>query len=417
MFFIRSAVLLFLCQCIVSQPVQHKPHKVSLKKQAFPTDLDAVSSMGQIGHSFMVVKEKQVGYRHGSGYYGSITIGRPAQPFNVVFDTGSADIWVVSSDCSTEDVCSRHRQFKHSRSHSYVELGDNSGFEEESTEEDQEEEEEETEIEVRYGTGQVRAKLGRDTINVAGLMLEDQVFGEATSLSRDFVGTPFDGIFGLGLADLSSTSNSGFGGSRDDASAHLPPFYNMVQQGLLDEPVFAIYTQQNGGEIDFGGIDPDRFRGDVVFADVIDTGYWMVRINDIKYGEQEFSGRDAIIDSGTTLIITTPEDAERFHKQIPGALSNGDTTWSIPCHTVHALEPLVLTISGVPLTIRPEDYVLLPMNPKSAMCLSGIAGQMLGSSHPNTWILGDVFMKNFYTIFDLGHRRVGFAEAVPDPTI
>ncbi|KAG0175490.1 hypothetical protein DFQ28_000088 [Apophysomyces sp. BC1034] len=368
----------------------------------------------------MVVKERQVGYRHGSGYYGSITIGEPAQPFNVVFDTGSADIWVVSSNCATRDVCDHHRKFAQSKSRSYVELEDDSGSDEEGDEDEDEEDGEDEiadQIEVRYGTGQVQAKLGRDTVNVAGLTLEGQVVGEATSLSRDFVGTPFDGIFGLGLADLSSVSSGSGRDSNADGLSHLPPFYNMVREGLLDEPLFAIYTQQNGGEIDFGGIDPDRFDGDIIFADVIDTGYWMVRIDNVEYGEQRFGGRNAIIDSGTTLIITTPEDAQSFHEQIPGALNNGDTTWSIPCHIVHSLDALVLTINGVPLIIQPEEYVLLPMNPKSAMCLSGVAGQSLGSNRSNTWILGDVFMKNFYTIFDLGQRRVGFAEAVPDPTI
>lgn len=172
---------------------------------------------------------------------------------------------------------------------------DESGDDEEDNDDEEEEEDDDegggdearkSNIDVWYGTGHITANLGVDTVTVAGLTIPNQVLADATSLSTDFVASPFDGIFGLGLAGLSSSP------------PYMPPFYSMVNHSLLDAPVFAFYTTADAGEIDFGGIDSSRYTGDLMYAPAIDDKYWMVQLDSFDFGGQQFGPRRAIVDSG-----------------------------------------------------------------------------------------------------------------------
>ncbi|KAG1379752.1 hypothetical protein G6F61_004663 [Rhizopus arrhizus] len=374
-----KSILFFglLLSITCASPTQPKKQfKIGLKKVTYSKE--DLSSLQGRPVSYLV-KQDQKAYNHGSGYYGEISIGTPPQPFQVVFDTGSADLWVISSDCRNA-VCQSHpTAYDADRSSTF--------------------EDEEAYTQIEYGTGSVYGQLGRDQVQLGSsepLTIDHQAFIHILSLSRDFVGTPFQGIFGLGLPRIASSEQD-------------PPVISMVLQGVIDQPVFAIYSQHEAGEIDFGGIDNDRFVGQLRFVDVIDHGYWMIQLVGAQFDDLYYPKRKAIVDSGSTLIIMPKKDAEIYHRRVPGAVKNGDGTWSFPCQNIQLLEPLILHTQNGPLVLPPEALFLTPMYPTSRMCLSGVSGQKVQS-----WVLGDVFLKHFYTVFDIGRRQIGFAVARQD---
>jgi hypothetical protein len=81
-------------------------------------------------------------------YVGTIGLGHPPQPFSVVFDTGSSDIWVPSTKCKS---CGWHHRFNPEGSTSYLVSNSQSDYET---------------FTLRYGSGTVQGIVVRETISI-----------------------------------------------------------------------------------------------------------------------------------------------------------------------------------------------------------------------------------------------------------
>ncbi|KAD7117349.1 hypothetical protein E3N88_04617 [Mikania micrantha] len=226
-------------------------------------------------------------------YFGEIGIGTPPQKFKVIFDTGSANLWIPSSECISSVSCFSHSKYESSQSSTYKANGKPAV--------------------IHYNNRSVSGYFSKDIIDVGGLIVKDQEFIEATKEPGvTFLTGKFDGILGLGFKEISV----------DNA---IPVWDNIISQHLVKDNVFSLWLngqsdQENGGEIVFGGVDPKHYKGEHTYVPITQKGYWQFDIGDVVIGGEPSgfceSGCSAIADSGTSFIAGPTSVITRINRAI-----------------------------------------------------------------------------------------------------
>ncbi|CCH59222.1 hypothetical protein TBLA_0B03830 [Henningerozyma blattae CBS 6284] len=315
-------------------------------------------------------------------YFADIKIGTPPQSFKVVLDTGSSNLWVPSKECGSL-ACYLHSKYNHDESSTYKANG--SAFA------------------IQYGSGSLEGYISQDVMEIGDLKITKQDFAEATSEPGiSFAFGKFDGILGLAYDTIA-------------VNRVVPPVYNAINQGLLDEPKFAFYlgdaskSKDNGGEAVFGGIDETKFEGDITWLPVRRKAYWEVKLEGLGLGEEytELENHGAAIDTGTSLITLPSGLAEIINSEI-GAKKGWTGQYTIECDKRASLPDMTFTFDGYNFTISPYDYTL----EVSGSCISAITPMDFPEPVGPMAIIGDAFLRKYYSVYDLGNDAVGLAPAV-----
>jgi len=322
-------------------------------------------------------------------YYGEIGLGTPEQTFTVVFDTGSSNLWVPSTHCRSI-ACFLHKKYDSTLSDTYVKNG--------------------TDFSIQYGSGALEGFISHDTLTLGDLTIKNQGFAESTKEpGLTFAMARFDGILGLGYDTIS-------------VQHVVPPFFNAVDQGLVQEPVIGVWLNKaegndddDGGNITFGGIDKRHIDGEITYAPVIRKGYWEVELENVTMNGEKIgiTTKRAAIDTGTSLFAIPTAEADIINKRI-GAVKQNSGQYMVDCSTLDSLPTLELQFNGRTFPLTPQQYVLEVgggLFGGESQCISGFMGIDIPAPAGPLWIVGDVFLRIYYTIYDLGNDRVGFAKA------
>ena len=109
-----------------------------------------------IGKEHSIGKVRLFNYKN-TEYTGKIKVGDQRQELDVIFDTGSANVWLNSVLCDAPG-CLNHKQYDSSLSKSFYSLG--------------------SDLEVQFGTGKLQGLVNGDNISIGDIMIKDQQFAE-----------------------------------------------------------------------------------------------------------------------------------------------------------------------------------------------------------------------------------------------
>lgn len=323
------------------------------------------------------------------GYLATIQMGTPPQNFLILMDSGSADLWVGSESCQSESGggCGNHTFLGQQSSSSFQ---NTTGA-----------------FQVTYGTGSVAGSIIQDNVSIAGLSLNNHTFGVALLESENFASdqTPFDGLMGLAQSILSQEKT-------------LTPIESLASAGLVPDSIVGykiprLADNLNDGEITFGATDSSKFNSStlVTVPNVNTEGFWEASLDSASVNglDTNLSGRTTILDTGTTLMVLPPADAAAVHQNIPGAQSDGQGGFTVPCTTNASV---ALTYSGQAFTIDSRDLAFQPVDPNEPQgeCVSGISSGTVGTA--TEWLVGDTFLKNAYFSTDVSKNTISLAKLV-----
>jgi hypothetical protein len=328
-----------------------------------------------------------------------MTLGGNGAEFYMLIDTAAPSSWIMGSSC-TSDSCALHSTFGSEDGRLSVQSANP--------------------FSVTYGTGSVSGTLCSTTAELAG-MSTALTLGLADKASDEFSYYPMDGILGLGITSAVPDD------ARPSTPLKTPNFLDLLaSSGAISRNLFAVRLSRASsgtadGELNLGATNPALHTGPLAWHSAIASprGFWELAMSGAAVGGSASKvtfapikgsvARSAILDTGTSFILTPPEDAEALHSLVSGtkALPDGEQ-WSVPCDTETPIFLFFISSSGVEKRwrIEPSDYVGTELDDQPGNCVSNIIGRT--TFKPRQWLVGDVFLKNVYAVFDKDNARIGF---------
>lgn len=334
-------------------------------------------------------------------YYGPVSIGTPYQEFQVIFDTGSSDLWIPTSSCT--NCPSGVPKFSPELSSSLEVSNQTFG--------------------IVYGSGNATGISATDTISMAGFAQQAAQFAlvnRTAAILRSNL-PQVSGIMGFGWSSISVANSVPFWEALAQAGTLTNGTFAFAltrEKDLALEGVRQVNNSVPGGSLTLGGVDETLFDGDISFVPLINKGFWLVPMGGVRVNSnavnvtQNGTNPSVAIDTGTSLIAAPLAAVQAIYSQIPGSVPSTNPSfkgyWEYPCTTEVTIS---LTFGGVEYKMDPRDFNL--GSPGDGNCLGSIFELDTGAEgNPQapTWIVGDAFLKNVYSVYVFEPASVGFAK-------
>lgn len=262
-------------------------------------------------------------------------------------------------------------------------------------------------IDNQYGDGSfVVGDLSKDQVSIGDTksLAANAYFVLATkdNLTAVDKGDLPDGILGLGFRELSD----GYDTLVD----------SLAQQGVIKKRVFALYLNRLGeiggqsgygskpSSLEIGSYDINKYSHSshlIVTQDIYpNLGFWFAQVN-FELMDLKIKHVPVIYDSGTTLIVVDTMTYANIYNYV--AESNTCLEYGLifcQCDSADDMPDLLFYVDDHKLRI-PSDRAWYY---EEETCVL-----LVQPSDNNFWILGAVFLQNFYTIHDMDKHQITFA--------
>ncbi|CAG8768889.1 22722_t:CDS:2, partial [Dentiscutata erythropus] len=311
-----------------------------------------------------------------NGYCVQIIIG--GQKFRVLIDTGSADLWIPSVNC-TSLACRNHNRFDENLSKTFTLIG--------------------TSFDMEYGNTETPMLIGvtaKDNILIGGIESVGQMFGLTLYEVESFNEMTFDGILGMSFEENS-------------AQGVAPLFSNIVKQKAVKNPYFSLYLQRSNdkddmGILTLGDVDTTKFTGNFNYYKVstVEGKYkhWIIDLDDVSINgnKLDYGERKVVLDTGGNGVFMSPDDAITFHKYITGSYQDSEGIFHVPCNIT---DQVAYIFGGISYYFEQSDLI---HESADYDCISIVQENII-----DTWIIGYTFLRNVYSVYNIEDFTVGFA--------
>ncbi|KAG2368812.1 aspartic proteinase [Suillus spraguei] len=320
-------------------------------------------------------------------YTAEVGVGSPPTTYNLLVDTGSSNTWVGAS---TKYVVTR----------TSVNTGQP--------------------VAVGYGSGSFSGTEYLDTVTIgSGVTVINQSIGVAATASG--FATGIDGILGIGPVDLTE------GTLTKSPSTMIPTVTdNLYKEGTTPQDIVSVFfkpsssqTQTDGEELTFGGTDATKYTGEIAYTPITTansaSAYWGLN-ESITYGSMTIlSHATGIVDTGTTFLAIASDAYSKYKSATSATVDAANGLLLVSSAQYSALKNLNFQIGSETYSLSPNGQIWpRSLNSHISGSSNGIYLIVTNLGTPSgqgfDFINGYTFLQRFYSVFDSGNSRVGFAK-------